>query len=62
MRYSYINAFHYLIFYRRKLTARLLEAEQMAEAANAKVSGLEKAKNRLQGEIDDLIVEIERVS
>jgi hypothetical protein len=52
----------YLIFYRRKLTARLLEAEQMAEAANAKVSGLEKAKNRLQGEIDDLIVEIERVS
>jgi hypothetical protein len=40
----------------------LLEAEQMAEAANAKVSGLEKAKNRLQGEIDDLIVEIERVS
>jgi hypothetical protein len=40
-----------------KLTARLLEAEQMAEAANAKVSGLEKAKNRLQGEIDDLIVE-----
>ena len=62
MRYSYINGFHYLIFYRRKLTARLLEAEQMAEAANAKVSGLEKAKNRLQGEIDDLIVEIERVS
>jgi hypothetical protein len=34
----------------------------MAETANAKVSGLEKAKNRLQGEIDDLIVEIERVS
>jgi hypothetical protein len=29
----------------------------MAEAANAKVSGLEKAKNRLQGEIDDLIVD-----
>jgi|JYMV01.1.fsa_nt_gi hypothetical protein len=52
----------YLIYFRRKLTSRLLEAEQMAEAANAKVSGLEKAKNRLQGEIDDLIVEIERVS
>jgi hypothetical protein len=45
-----------------KLTARLLEAEQMAEAANAKVNGLEKDKYRLQGEIDDLLVEVERVS
>ena len=52
----------YLVYFRRKLTARLLEAEQMAEAANAKVNGLEKAKYRLQGEIDDLLVEVERVS
>jgi hypothetical protein len=34
----------------------------MAEADNVKVNGLEKAKYRLQGEIDDLLVEIERVS
>jgi hypothetical protein len=40
----------------------LAEAEQAAETANSKVSGLEKAKNRLQGELDDLVIEVERVS
>lgn len=44
------------------MAARLAEAEQSAEAANAKASGLEKAKNRLQGELDDLLIEVERVS
>ncbi|CAG2223441.1 MYH6_7 [Mytilus edulis] len=44
----------------RKLSAKLAEAEQAAEAANAKASGLEKAKNRLQGELDDLLIEVER--
>lgn len=38
------------------------EAEQNAEAANAKVSSLEKAKNRLQGELEDLGIDVERVS
>lgn len=47
---------------RRKLQAKLAEAEQNAEAANAKVNQLEKAKNRLQGELEDLAIEAERVS
>jgi hypothetical protein len=47
---------------RRKLQAKLQDAEQNAEAANAKVSSLEKAKNRLQGELEDLSIDVERVS
>lgn len=50
------------IYFRRKLQAKLQEAEQNAEAANAKVSSLEKAKNRLQGELEDLGIDVERVS
>jgi predicted nucleic acid-binding Zn-ribbon protein len=47
---------------KRKLQAKLTEAEQAAEAAIAKVVGLEKAKARLQGELEDLMVDVERVS
>ena len=50
-----------ILFYRRKLQAKLAEAEQNADAANAKVSQLEKAKNRLQGELEDVAIEAERV-
>jgi uncharacterized protein (UPF0335 family) len=39
----------------------LAEAEQNAESANAKVNQLEKAKNRLQGELEDVVIEAERV-
>lgn len=49
-------------FNRRKLQAKLNEAEQNMEAANAKVSQLEKAKSRLQGELEDLMIDVERVS
>ena len=48
-------------FSRRKLQAKLTEAEQNAEAAAAKVNALEKAKARLQGELEDLMVDVERV-
>ena len=47
---------------KRKLQNKLTEAEQAAEAALAKVAGLEKAKARLQGELEDLMVDVERVS
>lgn len=32
------------------------------EAAQAKVNALEKSKSRLQGELEDLMVDVERVS
>ena len=54
--------FYFIYIFRRKLQAKLQEAEQNAEAANAKVSSLEKAKNRLTGELEDLGIDVERVS
>lgn len=48
--------------FRRKLQAKLAEAEQNAEAANQRANQLEKAKNRLQGELEDISIEAERVS
>ena len=45
---------------RKKLTQRLQEAEEAVEAVNAKCSSLEKTKHRLQNEIEDLMVDVER--
>jgi len=45
---------------KRKLSAKLAEAESAAEAAISKASNLEKAKNRMQGELEDLMIECER--
>lgn len=39
---------------------RLQEAEETVEAANAKCSSLEKTKHRLQTEIEDLVIDLER--
>ena len=36
------------------------DAEEAVEAANAKCSSLEKTKHRLQNEIEDLMVDVER--
>lgn len=36
------------------------EAEEAVEAAQAKASSLEKTKQRLQGELEDLSIEIEK--
>lgn len=52
-------AFH--LIFRRRLQSRLNEAEQNMEAAQGKVNALEKAKNRLQGELEDVMVDCERV-
>ncbi len=46
---------------RKKLSARLQEAEEAAEATQAKCSSLEKTKQRLQGEVEELCVDLEKV-
>lgn len=42
------------------MVVKLQTAEEAAEAAQAKSSSLEKTKQRLQTEIEDLVVELER--
>ncbi len=46
--------------FRKKLAQRLQDAEEAVEAVNAKCSSLEKTKHRLQNEIEDLMVDVER--
>merc|ERR1712002_327813 len=45
---------------KRKLGAKLADAENQLEAATGKVSQLEKVKHRLSGELEDVVVEMER--
>ena len=45
---------------RKKLALRLQEAEEATEAMNAKCSSMEKTKQRLQGEVEDLMLDMER--
>lgn len=40
---------------------RLQEAEEAAEAAQARAASLEKVKQRLQGEVEDLTIDLEKV-
>ncbi|KPP71628.1 myosin-6-like [Scleropages formosus] len=47
---------------KRKLAARLQEAEETAEAAQARAASLEKAKQRLQGEVEDLTIDLEKAN
>uniref|UniRef100_A0A3Q4N9J0 Myosin, heavy chain 7B, cardiac muscle, beta a n=1 Tax=Neolamprologus brichardi TaxID=32507 RepID=A0A3Q4N9J0_NEOBR len=47
---------------KKKLVARLQEAEESVEASNAKCSSLEKTKHRLQTEIEDLVIDLERAN
>ncbi|XP_067673666.1 myosin heavy chain, striated muscle-like [Haliotis asinina] len=47
---------------RRRLQAKLTEAEQNMEAAYSKCNSLEKVKCRLQGELEDLMVDVERAN
>lgn len=46
---------------RRKLQNRLKEAEEALAAADAKYSSLDKTKNRLAAELDDLNLDLEKV-
>ena len=47
---------------RKKLAQRLQEAEEAVEAVNSKCSSLEKTKQRLQGEVEDLMIDVERAN
>lgn len=49
-----------LPFTRKKLVTRLQEVEETVEASNAKCSSLEKTKHRLQAEMEDLVIDLER--
>ncbi|GCC39680.1 hypothetical protein chiPu_0023553, partial [Chiloscyllium punctatum] len=44
----------------KHLAARLQEMEDKAEAVGSKCASLEKVKNRLQAEVEDLNAEVER--
>ena len=46
----------------KKLTARLLETESQLEAALSKAASMDKANHRLRAELEDLSIEVERVS
>uniref|UniRef100_A0A8C5P7D3 Myosin heavy chain n=1 Tax=Leptobrachium leishanense TaxID=445787 RepID=A0A8C5P7D3_9ANUR len=45
---------------KKKLAARLQEAEEAVEAANAKCASLDKTKHRLQNELEDMMIDLER--
>ena len=44
-----------------KMNAKLLDLEEQLEAAQSRASQLEKTKTRLQGELEDTMVEVDRV-
>ncbi|KAL2100496.1 hypothetical protein ACEWY4_004890 [Coilia grayii] len=46
----------------KKLAQRLQEAEEQIEAVNSKCASLEKTKQRLQGEVEDLMIDVERAN
>lgn len=53
---------HGVVACRKKLAQRLQESEEANEAINAKCSSLEKTKQRLQGEVEDLMADVERAN
>ena len=44
---------------RKKLQSKLLESEEAASAAQAKLSSLEKTKNRIASELEDTVYALE---
>jgi len=47
---------------KRKMNAKLAEAENELDAARSKIAQLEKAKTRLTGDLEDMSIEMERVN
>ena len=47
---------------KRKLNAKLQDTESQLESALGKAASAEKANQRLRGELEDLTIEVERVS
>lgn len=48
------------VLHRKKLAQRLQKAEEQMEALNSKSASLEKTKQRLHSEVEDLAVEVEK--
>lgn len=46
---------------RRKLTAKLVETEELLGQFQVRASNAEKAKNRLNAELEDAVLDLERV-
>ena len=46
---------------RRKLTQKLQETEEALGSASQKASNAEKAKNRLNSELEDALIDLEKV-
>ena len=47
---------------RRKMAAKLAETEESLQAALTKAASAEKAKNRLNSELEDAIIDLEKVN
>merc|ERR1712088_1139561 len=47
---------------KKKLAGKLQEMEELVEGANAKCASLEKTKSRLTNEMEDVQMELERVT
>ena len=47
---------------RKKLIIKLQETEEHLESQTAKASNMEKIKNRMQADLEDVTIELERVS
>ncbi|XP_047225664.1 myosin heavy chain, skeletal muscle-like [Girardinichthys multiradiatus] len=47
---------------KKKLAQRLQDAEESIEAVNVKCASLEKTKQRLQGEVEVLMIDVERAN
>ena len=58
---SSISSFN-TTFFRKKLAQRLQDAEESIEAVSSKCASLEKTKQRLQGEVEDLMIDGERAN
>lgn len=50
------------MIFRRKLAAKLQETEEELASALSKASSAEKAKNRLAGELEDAMIDLEKVT
>lgn len=59
---SFTLSNHPLLSNRKKLAQRLQDAEETIEATNSKCASLEKTKQRLQGEVEDLMIDVERAN
>ena len=46
--------------FRKKLAQCLQDGEEHVEAVNSKCASLEKTKQRLQNEVEDLMIDVER--